>query len=429
MFRKKIRFQAAECREASECLNNPGCGWYRIFPFRLQPDGAWDPGELRSFLADTGEEEQLVLILIDIGGFREREITEEACACIEYIFQEVHVSGKKMILRIAYDTEGRGPEREPLTISLVRRHMEQTGDVICRYAADIHVLQGIFVGNWGEMHGSKFLSVSDMIELISCLYRSVRKSCYLAVRTPSQWRAVVDSRKTDPGIKEVLGLFNDGIFGSPTDLGTYGEGRREAELAWQERAVAGVPNGGEAVSGAAFSDCRMMIEDIRRMHLSYLNRTWHPERLKEWKTEQIRQAGCWRGKSLYEYIGQHLGYRFVVQNVRLISGMRIQILIENCGFAGIYEDTDCILIVENEGGETLRRSLDVDVRSWNSGKAVKLEIPLKQIECQKAGCRIYLQLERKRDGRIIRFANRGAGEAIQIGRLTGIASESAGLGE
>lgn len=424
MFRKKIKFQAADCREGVERLDNPGRGWYRIFPVRLRADGALGVEELRSFL---GGEEALVLILIDIGCFREKELTEGACACMEYIFQEVHISGKKMILRIAYDTEGKGAVREPLTIFQVKRHMEQVGGIVCRYAKDIHVLQGIFVGNWGEMHGSKFLEISDMTELINCLYRSVKGSCYLAVRTPGQWRAIIDSRKAAPGLQEVLGLFNDGVFGSPTDLGTYGEGRREEELVWQERLMESVPNGGEALEGAAFPDYRIMLEDMRRMHLSYLNCTWHPRRIKEWKTEQMKQDGCWRGKSLYEYIGQHLGYRFVVRHVKLISGMRLQVLIENCGFAGIYEDIDCILIIENNSGDVLRRRLDADARSWSSGKTVKLKISLKQEDFLKDGCVIFLQLERKRDGRIVRFANKGARESVRIGCFSDAAAESAAL--
>ena len=66
--------------------------------------------------------------------------------------------------------------------SLIETHMEQIGDIVLKYAEDILVIQGIFVGNWGEMHGSKFLDIRDMRELLCCLHRSVKGSCCLAVR-------------------------------------------------------------------------------------------------------------------------------------------------------------------------------------------------------------------------------------------------------
>ena len=62
-----------------------------------------------------------------------------------------------MILRVCYDTEGKGMEREPQRIFVVQRHMQALGSLAERYADAILTVQGVFVGSWGEMHTSRFL--------------------------------------------------------------------------------------------------------------------------------------------------------------------------------------------------------------------------------------------------------------------------------
>ena len=192
-------------------------------------------------------------------------------------------------------------EREPLTLAMVKRHMEQAGGAIRPYLEDILVMQGIFVGNWGEMHGSKFLDEVSMCELIDTLYRVTEGRCFLAVRTPAQWRRIT-GRLTSGGLKERLGLFNDGIFGSPTDMGTYGtaSGReagedgswsREEELGWQEQYMDAVPNGGEILSCMPFKSSRHAAEDLAKMHVCYLNSIYHPEQLDHWRKEKGGRAG------------------------------------------------------------------------------------------------------------------------------------------
>lgn len=61
-----------------------------------------------------------------------------------------------MILRVCYDTEGKGMEREPQRIFVVQRHMQALGSLAERYADAILTVQGVFVGSWGEMHTSRF---------------------------------------------------------------------------------------------------------------------------------------------------------------------------------------------------------------------------------------------------------------------------------
>lgn len=405
--REEIHFQRAELKESSEELYNPGCGWYHLYPFVIPASGEISLEETKVCLRVTGEKEQLALLRINICTFRSCEIPDEALEAVRQIFGLFRAEEKQMIVRFVYDDEGKGMEREPANLSVIKKHMEQLGKVICEFSGDILVLQGIFAGSWGEMHHSKFLAVSDISELIRSLNAAVKGSCYLAVRTPEQYRGIM--------MKERLGLFNDGMFGSDTDLGTYRKGTREEELEWQDKTLGNTPNGGEAVAGERPAGFFEAAEDMWKMHITYLNSTYDERQLEHWKEERVTRSGCWKDVSGYEYIGRHLGYRFVIRDAELTCGRSIRITTENCGFASLYEEADCFLIIENDGGQPVCISAETDVRRWKSGSKVRLEISLPRPAEQLSGCRIYFQIRRKRDGRIIRLANEGAEDKVLLG--------------
>ncbi len=451
-FRREAGFRKVLCEETSAALHNPGCGWYHIYTFTLQPSGEKEPVEARIWMDEAAKEEQLALVLIDIGAFRAGRITQEALLYVQEILDFFHGSGKQMLLRFVYDREGKGLVKEPLTLSVVKQHMEQLGEIVRKYMEDILVMQGVFIGNWGEMHGSKFLDDRSLCELVNTLYRVTEGACFLAVRTPAQWRRVVNGRGTPAGVRERLALFNDGMFGSSDDLGTYGTRNRaqagetgswcrKEELEWQKEQLAFVPNGGEAVAkeapagcgqeadGEASVDCLQeadselpigclhAAEEMCSMHTCYLNSVYHPARLEHWKRETIEEAGCWNGLSGYDYIGRHLGYRFVVRNVTEGRGKELYVTIENCGFGNLCQEADCFLEVEEGGTVSVSRRLDTDPRQWRSRETVLLRTGFFLKEKHVAGSGVYLALRRRADGRAVVFANHGAGERLQIGKF------------
>ena len=108
-----------------------------------------------------------------------------------------------MILRFSYDLEGKGLEKEPGSIRLVEEHMQQIGEVIREYADDIFAVQGILIGNWGEMHGSRYLTPDAFRTLTDTMIKAVDGACPVAVRKPAQWRELTlgwteqEKKKTD----------------------------------------------------------------------------------------------------------------------------------------------------------------------------------------------------------------------------------------
>ena len=134
-------------KESTRALKNPGCGWDHIYTFDLSK---------KSFLYIDCEEEELVLLLVDIHAFRGCEqIPKEALEWFSIILTFFEQHDKGIILRIVYDTKGRGMENEPSSIKIVKSHMKQLGSIIYEHMSKrkslpgkILVHQGLFVGSW-----------------------------------------------------------------------------------------------------------------------------------------------------------------------------------------------------------------------------------------------------------------------------------------
>ena len=155
------------------------------------------------------------------------------------------------------------------------------------------------------------------------------------------------------------------------------------------------------------------------MHLSYLNSSYQQRQLDHWKNERVEEPGCWKGLSGYEYIGRHLGSRFVICRVRVsrrrVSQRYLEVVIENHGFSGFYEEAELFLIIEENTGKTVLRNIKMNDSEWKSEKRIVLWIPLSDIETEATESKVFFQMRRKRDHKVIRFANEGADDRVLLG--------------
>lgn len=412
----KWTFHRADLSENTEALKNPARGWYRIFPFWAQEDV--DTAVLsKNCKADA---DTLALVIINIGAYRENAIDEHGIQNIRGILRFFASCEYDIILRIVYDHEGKALEREPFFFEQVKEHIGQLFPILKEFALNIFVFQGLLVGNWGEMHTSRFLTPVRMLEMWK-LFQPLEKEIYFAVRKPLQWRQLhrKESDKQD-FLHTGMGLFDDAIFGSDSHLGTFGlESKpnadweelwsREDELAFEEKLCVYAPNGGEALCGEQYLHEGALEETIavlNQMHITYLNRQYDRLILNTWKEWIWTKSDRWQGKSIFEYIGAHLGYRFWVKDVILkksgtISNeLNVTIHVQNIGFANIYQEAEVYLICKEESGYQYERKLDTDMRRWNSGSTQVLKTNIRLLPC----C-LYLTARRKRDGRCIYFAN------------------------
>jgi hypothetical protein len=305
-----------------------------------------------------------------------------------------------------YDREGKGLEKEPSTAKQICRHMEQLAPVLREFDDEIYCIQGLFVGSWGEMHDSKFLSGQALRTLWNRLYKIAPENCFFAVRTPAQWELIAQN----PAEEQRIGVFNDGLLGSETDLGTFPEAGREAYIRFCEKLGRNVPIGGEAVGDHPLGEIDSAADYFRSIHLTYLNSVFDEQVLERWKNSSFE------GENGYDYIGKHLGYRFVLTDACLIQrkmNQYLQIGIENRGFAPLYEDCEICLCVEKSMDASLYPVEPADLRRLLPGEHMQI---LFDISGQESG-EMSICLYRKRDHRTIRLANEGAGDGVVIGRL------------
>lgn len=450
-----ITFEKLFGKESTDYDGNPSKGWYGLYPFVISEEPDFD--NLVWSLADG---DVIALVRIDIGRRQPgvgtgSPFTDAELDRADRILTWFEKHSREVILRITYDTEGKGMEHEPSLIKNVAGHMRQLGSVIAAHADNIIVHQGIFVGSWGEMHDSKFLSENAVCELYETLVSACGNKVRIAVRTPMQHRFIMkyltrymgtgnadtdtDNAYMDTDILRPA-LYNDAILSSEDDMCTYAGGRA-AWADYQDEVCAYAVCGGEAIHDNPLNDYDNAVKELANMHVTYLNRQYDMAVLDKW-----------RSNNGYDYIGTHLGYRFVVTDtaagrdaeeetgIKTQTGggsIYINVRIANRGFACVYDRVRLLAEFRGkDGGCISRAEVMSDMSRIKLGDECTAAIRLPQ-ECSympevheremhqmdndsfnsEAVATLWLRLERVKDAKVIRFANEGAGTALLVGAV------------
>lgn len=415
-------FRPHPLEENTEQLVNPGRGWYRIYTFDLEKNV--DLEELRWSLQ---AQETLALILLDLGGFQSRVLDQEALIQIRQILGFFADQDRDVILRPVYDREGKGKEKEPKEFSLVLTHLRQIGQLLREETHTVFLFQGLLVGNWGEMHGSRFLAKEQIREMWNTLSEYLGTEIYGAVRTPAQWRILVSESEYRKNSVPTLGVFDDGMFGSSTHLGTFGTMTREAagwEQSWNRQEELNflralnqrLPFGGEAIAEETHTiSPEKLLKEMRILQPSYLNCVHDIRILEQWKQQSVECTDLWKECSLYDYIGAHLGYRFVVEKAevtwRRFQKLQISITLANRGFGSLLQGADLLLIVEHDK-QRKEYLMPCNMEQWQGGHTETVETVIDFMEGN-----LFLELRRKQDQRVIQFANQKNTDSLYLGCL------------
>lgn len=317
-----------EFRESNALPDNPYRGFYGLNEFLLD----------REFVTpDWIDECRIQLILINIGAYSNKCIPKEALQRFEKIINFFYDAGKNCIVRITYDTEGKGLEHEPAYFRLVISHVKALAPVLKKLRHKIWIFQGNFLGSWGEMHTSKFISDSRFKKIDHILGEALGNECFRAVRKPAFLRNDICDGK--------MALYNDGLLGSVNDLGTYSSCVKEdvdRELDIISKRYAVVPNGGEAVcdpTGNFKPSLNYIVDHMKKCHITYLNK-YHDVNFYNRLSGYIWNGDDeWKGKDGLSYVEAHLGYRFFIKKISAFkvneNKVRIVATICNSGFAPI----------------------------------------------------------------------------------------------
>lgn len=369
VFVRKRRVYAVSSKvpaQTAEELLNPDCGVCPLVGWTMGEDASQMPAKL-----NMCGNVSLILVEINLKNYRNGAIDEAALKTLDTFLEQSASPSRRLILRFLYDADGMAALTEPDSIETILTHMRQVGPLLAEHADSIYTLQGLFTGNWGEMNGSRFADADSLRRLYTCLREATEGKVRLAVRTPAQWRTILQSDVTDELAEASgLGLFNDGMTGSETDYGTYAGGKaesepdltdpwpRERELAFQEQLCRIEPNGGEAIHPCVWNDLSQAVSSMSQMHVSYLNPDYDPAVWDKWKQTTVSEEGVFYGTNGADYICSHLGYRYVVTGSDVTYGwwrnqLHVSLEFRNIGFAPVYESVTPVLTLRSSEGEEI----------------------------------------------------------------------------
>lgn len=360
--------------ESARELYNPNRGFYHMHGFRIYDEVIDYKGNIAGrFAGDRNN--GLTMIEVNLQEFRGGEISPEGLQSLDNLLKELAGVDKQLILRFLYDWEGRNMQHEPDRLDVILRHIEQVSDLLKKYGDRIFLVQGLFVGNFGEMNNSRFLETEDL-QLLACkMFEAVGENTYMSVRTPAQWRSITGISdptqvvRGDGSLASRMGLFNDGMLGSRTDYGTYGvtdqaqekpfsKWNRHEELDFQNVLCKIVPIGGEAVIDNEYNDFENALEDMKSMHVTYLNWDHDAKVFEKWKKTTVHEDSCFDGMDGLTYMERHLGYRLVLRDTALeydwkTDQLAAEVILQNVGFAPVYRETKVKLVLydRNRGRE------------------------------------------------------------------------------
>lgn len=439
--RQSVTFTAEKFSESNEVLENPYQGYYHIIGYTLN-----DTDEAIASHADTYSD-SLVLLEINLKNYKNTDISEHALSQLEQIFKDWSNTDTQILLRFLYDLDGIAKATEPDSLSTILTHIDQVSEIVNRYSDSIYLMQGIFIGNWGEMHGSEFMDDTSVHTLINHLNESIDSSIYLSVRTPAHWRMITnlyDVPKKFPAFQANgnfmtrLGLYNDGMLGSASDLGTYGDtnrkdatspsykGTREDELKFQNTLCQYVPNGGEVVSDNSYNDLPSAVESLTTMHVSYLNADYDNTVLDKWKNTTWNQNDAFYGCDGYTYIQAHLGYRYLVTKCTMKSSgflnsqLNLSIGLQNTGFGNALKEFHATLKFKNtETGEISSVPIDYDLRKLKSTQKKTLSVSLPRKSLKSGSYQVFLSITDAQSEKQISLANTQdmQEEGLLLGRM------------
>lgn len=429
----RISITTQSFSEDNQSLSNPYQGFYHIVGYTLSDDFL-PADELSS--QTTSYTAPLALLEINLKNYRTTKISENGLEQLDTILTawSQTPSNSQLILRFLYDWDGTALVTEPETLELILTHMDQVSILVNKHCDCIYIMQGIFIGNWAEMHHSNFMDDSNVQTLIQHLNAVIDPAIYLSVRTPAQWRMINEvydlpvkfpAFGADDSLMGRLGLFNDGMLGSASDLGTYGDtarrnanspsyqGTRKDELKFQNELCRYVPNGGEVIFHNTLSELETSVSDLRTMHVSYLNADYDGRVLDKWRNTVWTGKDAFYGCNGYHYIQAHLGYRYLIHSCKLKkSGLlnpwiTLTLTLQNNGFSNTLKPFQTSILLKNtRTGNCTTLSLNADLRQLASGqkKSFKVTLPLKDLEHGKY--EVYFSVKDETSGQMILLGNK-----------------------
>jgi hypothetical protein len=291
---------------------------------------------------------------IRLDEYRNRPLPPELLAKLDSQFQLVRKAGIKVILRFNYNfpTGEADMKKAPdASLNLTLAHINQLKPMLQRNADVISVLQGGFIGAWGEWHnsGSGLDKPQPKAKILAALLTAMPTNRMVQMRYPddirSSYPAALTSQNAFRGTPQArVGFKNDCFLSNPSDAGTY-EPDLPALKNYASQIAPFVAIGGETCSATPpqqRTDCPSAEAELAKYHWSYLNSSFYEPALDRW-----REEGC------YAKIARSLGYRFQLvrsnfpNKIQRTGELKGNFAIQNIGYASPFNPRNLELILRD----------------------------------------------------------------------------------
>ena len=441
----KVSYTQTVSEESGTFVSNPYCGFYQMNGYTLTDDATEQSAAEWGTQRCQADSHSLMLLEINLKNYANKSLSQNALHQLDSILTSCTTAKKPVILRFLYDWDGNALSSEPSDFSRIKNHMKQLSATVNAHADIVYLLQGVFTGNNGEMHSTKYGSADQVRQLMEQLDQVIDRQIYLSVRTPAHLRSIL--RNKSPLTPELargntlnarLGLYNDGMLGSVYDLGTYDDtplddpsdfeekGTRGEELDFQSALCQYVPNGGEVTVENPYNVLDNAIRDLRKMHVSYLNIAHDAAVINKWKATTYEGDDAFSGCTGFDYINAHLGYRYVLKGSSVefhqldSADARLYLTIENTGFAPAYRQFDVTIIATRKEDQRVF-TIDNTIDNCKIGgtDTVTFQTDMDVHSMGKGTYSLALQMTDPSTGLTIHFANSGleGKELIPLGTL------------
>lgn len=417
--------------DCAATLDNPGCGLAGGWWTNLAPDCGtegenlcassrnsvqfWSLHAFSKGYAYNGDYAYFTNHIVNLVGGADIPLTANALLAVSNSLVKCRRNGGTCIPHFAYTPERWGGA-EPDDFDMLLTHVRQLAGVVSQFRDVVPAVECGMVGPWGEMHTSRYTAEEYMDRVVGEWLRNLPADMPLLVRNPWTWMQYLDTTSSaffgggmesmDQTLRARMGFFNHGYLGTDDDYGTWNNG--ESGFRWDRSQARtflrgqNVPYGGELayVSVEKFdADCHLLdpgrhniVAEWYDTHLSYLRNIRSSDNTVcgklasvvfdrgKWAFDGMPNLAEYEGTDLRRFCEDHMGFRFVVRDVRF-SGYPsrgcIEVKLENTGFGRLLFDDALEVLLSGEAGvfsATPREGTSSTLRSIAGGSSAALLI-------------------------------------------------------
>jgi hypothetical protein len=365
------------------------------------------------------ENVSIILRMYYLEKFKTTPLSQAQLDLIKTDFSRLRDSGLKCVLRFAYTDAQDGTDA---SVAVISGHLDQLKPIIEENKDVIAFFQAGFVGAWGEWYytTNQLTTPANKKLILDKLLATVPKELKIQVRTPkikqefignsTAMNATVGYGTTDVAR---LGFMNDCFLASANDYGTYED--VIADKTYISNEALFVPTGGETCPPAdvPIASCNTAEKEMALLKWTYLNLDWYGPVLQEW-----------RNNNCFTDFERRLGYRLslasssVKKEIALNGSLELNAVINNSGFAPVYNPKNAFLILKSTANGTVyKKKLSFDVRKVAPRVTFELKESVSLSEIPAGTYELLLKIEdsssklSERPEYAIRLANTGLWEA------------------